>query len=232
MHQLFRIAKRLLNIQLTTLYFFTKSSINLKENEITLDSLQRKRIISAFILIFLSLWVTASNLAFAKDVSNEVPENATAKTYGDGWNCNQGYRVRKGACIAVTLPANAYLTNKTYRQGWECQRSFLRINNTCVPIKVPINGYLDYSGIKVKCERGYLLVNKTCEAIKVPANGYLKESSFGPGWTCERGYRASKGNCIALKIPKNAHIGFSGKVWECNKPYIKKQDNCILPVKY
>lgn len=232
MQQLFRIAKRLLNIQLTTLYFFAKSSIKLKVYEITLDGLQRTRVISAYIVIFLSLWVTSPSLVFAKDVSNDVPENATAKRYGDGWNCNQGYRESKGACAAVKVPANAYPTNKTYGQGWKCKRSFREVNNTCNHIKVPENGYLDYSGIKVKCDRGYLLVNKNCEVIKVPANGYLEKSSYGPGWTCKRGYRADKGACIALKIPENAHIGFSGKVWECNKPYIKKQNNCILPVKY
>ena len=229
--QLFRITKRLLNTQLTILYFFAQSSINLKVYEIALDGFQQIRVISAYILIFLSLWVTAPNLVFAEGVSNDVPENATAKRFGDGWNCNQGYRESKGACAAVKVPANAYPTNKTYGQGWKCKRSFREVNDACYPIKVPKNGYLDYSGIKVKCDRGYLLVNKTCKAIKVPANGYLEVSSYGPGWKCERGYQADKGACIALKIPANAHIGYSGKKWECNKPYIEKQNNCIFPVK-
>ena len=233
MQQLFRIAKRLLNIQLTTLYFFAKSSINLKAYKITLDGLQRTRVISAYILIFLSLWVTTPSLVFAKGVSYDVPKNATAntKSYGNRWNCNKGYRESKGACTTIKVPTNAYPTNKTYGQGWECKRGFREVSGTCIHITVPENGYLDYSGITVKCDRGYLLVNKTCEAIKVPANGYLVESSLGSGWTCERGYRADKGACIALKIPENAHIGYSGKAWECNKPYIKKQNNCILSVK-
>ena len=228
MQHLFRIAKRLLNIQLTTLYFFTKSSFNLKIYKMALDGLQRTRVISAYILIFLSLWATAPNLVYAKGVSNGMPENASAKSYGDGWNCNIGYRENKGACTALKIPANAYPTNKTYGQGWECKRSYREINETCDYIKVPKNGYLDYSGIRVKCNRGYLMVKKTFEVINVPANGYLEESSYGPGWTCERGYRADKGACIALKIPENAHIGYSGKVWECDKPYTKKQNNCIL----
>lgn len=227
--QLTRTTQQLLNIQSATFYFVTKYFIHLKRYGIVLGRLQRTRTMPAYILIFLLAIVPS--LVFAKGVTNDVPENATAKSYGNGWNCNQGYRESKGACAAVKVPANAYPTNKTYGQGWECKRGFREVNNNCNHIKVPKNGYLDYSGIKVKCDRGYLLVNKTCKAIKVPVNGYLKESSYGSGWTCERGYRVEKGACVALNIPENAHIGFSGKVWECNRPYIREQDNCILPVK-
>ena len=223
--QLFKITKRLLNIQSATL-------INLKIYGITLDRSQRTHVMPIYILIFLFLLIMSPSLVFAKSVSNNIPENATAKNYGDGWNCNQGYRESKGLCLAIKVPANAYLTNKSYGQGWKCKRSFREANNTCNHIKVPNNGYLDYTGVIVKCDRGYLMVNKNCEAIKVPANGYLRStSSHGPGWTCDRGYRVDKGACIALKVPENAHIGYSGKEWECNKPYIKKQNNCVFPVK-
>lgn len=231
MQQLFRIAKQLLNIQLTTLYFFTKPSFKLKVYETTLDVLQQTRVISGYTLIFLSLWITAPSLVSAKSASNDLPENATAKSYGEGWNCNQGYRERKGACFAVRVPANAYPTNKTYGKGWECKRGFREAVNACEQIKVPQNGYLDYTGIKVKCDRGYLLVKKHCVLIKVPENGYLKASSYGPGWECERGYRADRGACKPFKVPENAYISYSGKEWECSKPHVKKRGKCILPVK-
>jgi len=232
MQQLFRTTKWLLNIQLTALYFFAKSSINLKVYKISLNGLQRTRVISTYILIFLSLWVTTTpSLVFAKGASNDIPENASAKSYGDGWNCNKGYRKSKGVCAAIVVPANAYPTNKSYGQGWECKRSYREVDNTCNYIKVPEHAYLDYSGVKVKCDRGYLMVKKKCEVIKVPANGYLEESSYGPGWKCERGYRVGDGACIALKIPENAHISYSGKAWDCNKPYTRQQNSCILPAK-
>ena len=235
MQQLFKIAKRLLSIQLTTLYFFSKSPISLNAYEITLNKLQRSCVISAYMLIFLALWGATPSSVFAKGNSNEVlngiPENASARSYGSGWNCNKGYRESEGACDEIIVPANAYATNKTYGKGWECKRSFLEVNNSCNFIKVPENAYLDYSGNKVKCDRGYLMVNKTCELIKVPANGFLDVSSYGPGWKCLRGYRADNGVCIALKIPENAHIGYSGKAWECNNPYTRKQNQCVLTVK-
>lgn len=231
MQQLFRTPKLLLNLQLPTLHLFTYSSINLKIYEITLNGLQRTRVISAYVLMFLFLWLSAPNHVFAKGVSDEIPENATAKSYGNGWNCNMGYRESKGACTAVMVPDNAYPTNRTYGKGWECKRGFREYDKHCQHIMVPENGYLDYSGTRVKCDRGYLMVNKICDAIKVPANGYLKDSSYGSGWTCERGYRENKTDCVALNIPENAHIGFSGNVWECNMPYIKKKNNCILSIK-
>jgi len=227
--ELTRTTQQLLKIQSATFYFVTKSFTHLKRYGIVLSRLQGTRTMPAYILIF--LLVIVPGLVFAKETSTKTPENATAKSYGSGWNCNPGFRESKGGCATIKIPVNAYPTNKTYGQGWECKRGFREVNNNCNHIKVPKNGYLDYSGIKVKCDRGYLLVNKTCKAIKVPVNGYLKESSYGSGWTCERGYRANKGACVALKIPENAHIDYSGKAWECNKPYSKKQNNCILQVK-
>ena len=47
-----------------------------------------------------------------------MPENASAKSYGEGWVCNVGYRlVNNDACAAVTAPENAFETNRTYGPG-------------------------------------------------------------------------------------------------------------------
>lgn len=231
MLQLFKVSKRLLNKPLTVFNIFRKISIHSKVYERPLNRLLRPRFTSAYTLLFLSLWGSVPSLVFAKDAPNKLPANATLNNYGDGWSCNNGFRESKGACAAIKVPANAFSTNKSYGQGWECERGFKQDNNTCNQLKVPKNGYLDYSGLRVKCNRGYLMVNKICVLIKVPVNGYLELSAYGPGWTCERGFRADKGACVTLKVPKNAHIGYSGKVWECNNPYIKKNNKCILPVK-
>ncbi len=212
-------ANWLLNMQLNPLQFINNSpgAIYLSE-----------RCISGYILIFLALWTVFPGIAVAKDVSIDVPDNATANSYGEGWSCNIGYRESKGRCAFVKVPANAYPTNKTYGQGWQCNYGFREMNKTCNLVKVPNNGYLDYSGVRVECNRGYQMVNELCVVITVPVNAYLEKTSYGPGWKCERGYRVENAACVALKVPENAHIGYSGKAWECNKPYIKSQGKCIL----
>lgn len=221
------INQQLLNIQSAAFHFVTNSVLHLKRYGIFRGRGQRPLQKPAYILIFLLAIVPG--FVFADETPEKIPENATAKSYGGGWSCNKGFRESKGGCIAIRIPENAYPNNKSYGPGWECKRGFREAGETCKRINVPVNGYLDYSGMTVKCNRGYLMVDKTCKAIKVPVNAYLNESSYGTGWTCERGYRVERGACVALKIPENAHIGFSGKTWECNRPYIRQLDNCILP---
>jgi len=231
MLQPLKIPKLLLNIQLTPLYLLVTSSNISKKCLILLDGRQRVSYRATYLMLFLCLIVALPNHVFAKGVANDIPDNAKANSYGDGWSCNLGYRENKEGCAAVIVPANAYSTDRQYGKGWECKRGYLEVDGTCSYINVPKNGYLDYSGIRVKCDRGFLMINNSCEAIKVPANGYLEVSSYGPGWACQRGYRIDKDDCVALSVPENAHIGFSGNVWECNTPFIKRRNNCVISVK-
>ena len=230
MLQLFNVSRFQLSELFTVYAFFEKINIHLKSHKIKYDGIVQSRFSSIYTLLLLVLCGSTPNLVFAQKVSNGLPENASMNRYGDGWICDEGYRESKGACAAIKVPANAFPTNKSYGQGWECNRGFKESDNNCYKIKVPKNGYLDYTGIRVKCNRGYIMDNKSCKLIKVPANGYLELSAYGPGWTCERGFRADNDACVALKVPKNAHIGYSGKVWECDNPYIKKNNDCIMPV--
>ena len=85
-------------------------------------------------------------LVFAQDRSVEVPEHAHAKSYGDRWECDKGYREVNGGCAAVKVPANAYPTNKIYGRGWECNRGFLEVDTTCLLVKIPSNAYLNSRG--------------------------------------------------------------------------------------
>ncbi len=227
--QHYRIATRLLNIQTIIILYCKGLPISIMDDKITPGSQHRARSLSMFILILLSLWIIVPGHAFSKGVSDAVPENASVKSYGDGWRCNPGYRENEGGCAAIKVPDNAYPTNKTYGNGWLCKHGYRETNNTCMLIMVPENGYIDYSGLRVKCDRGYLMLDDVCVEIKVPANAYLKESYYGPGWICERGYQAVKGACVALSIPVNAHIRFSGRAWDCNKPYIERRGSCYLP---
>ena len=71
-------------------------------------------IISIRALILLERLATVSGLSFAQGDSVEVPDNARAKEYGNGWECDLGYRAVNEASIAVRLPTNVYLTNTSY----------------------------------------------------------------------------------------------------------------------
>ena len=126
-----------------------------------------------------------------------LPANASAKSYGDGWTCDRGYRAERGACQPIEVPANALATQTSYGRGWECRRGFREVNGAC-------------------------------NAIEVPANGYLNAAEIGPGWKCERGFRATGDACIAIALPENAHIDYSGNDWECDHPYSKLPDGCVL----
>ena len=184
--------------------------------------------LSVYSLLVFSLLAASPGYVYAKNDDVKLPENATARSYGTGWNCDKGYREKNNGCAAILIPENAYSTNKTYGRGWECKRSFRKIDDTCILIKVPTNGYLDHSGKQLKCNRGYLINNDSCDAIDIPENGFLETSSYGPGWECERGYRAEKNKCIALELPANSHIDYSGNSWECDTPYLENNDQCTL----
>ena len=88
-------------------------------------------------LILLALLATAPAVAFAQSSTVGVPENARAKAYGSGWECDPGYREVNGGCAGVEIPANAYPTNESYGSGWECDRGFRQLDETCVAINVP-----------------------------------------------------------------------------------------------
>ncbi len=56
--------------------------------------------------------------AFGQSAGQQVPENASAKSYGDGRECNIGLWLNKNACVPVIVPKNAYGTEQSYGSGW------------------------------------------------------------------------------------------------------------------
>lgn len=186
------------------------------------------RVMVAGILMSIALGPTS-----ASDSSGRMPENASVNKYGSGWLCDHGYREIEGECKGIEIPANAYGTKTSYGRGWECSRGYRVLENECIRIEVPPNGYLDASSRRPwKCNRGYRARNETCVAIDVPSNGYLSGSSYGTGWKCERGFEVVDDGCIALKLPENAHIDYSGNDWACNRPFRKKDNQCVLSTHY
>jgi hypothetical protein len=68
----------------------------------------------------------APSVVFAQASRVEMPANAHAKSYGDGWECDRGFRNVAQACVAVKLPANAH--TDTSGDGWECRRGYRRVD--------------------------------------------------------------------------------------------------------
>jgi len=158
----------------------------------------------------------------------EMPENAHAKSYRSGWDCDLGFREANGVCEAVMVPANAFPSKSSYGRGWDCSHGYLKTDEVCVAVKVPENAHLAASGNRWDCGRGYLKTDAACVAINLPANGYLSDSAYGPGWRCDRGYQTVNVACVAVIVPENAHLDYSGNDWGCNHPYRKKEERCVL----
>ena len=55
-------------------------------------------VISFRALIFLALLAAVSGPSFAQGDSVEVPDNARAKEYGKGWECNRPFNKRREKC--------------------------------------------------------------------------------------------------------------------------------------
>ncbi len=93
------------------------------------------------------------------------------------------------------------------------------------------NGYLTNVsyGSGWACDRGYRATEQDCLAIVVPMNGYLLDASYGSGWKCHRGYEGVGEACVAVRLPENAHLDYSGNEWDCDPPYRRELDRCVLP---
>lgn len=142
--------------------------------------------------------LSALLLAWSTPVSAQrggvtIPDNARAKGYGSGWECDRGYRVVGKACLEVLIPKNAFSTNSTFGNGWECSWGFRQNKNACDAIKVPANAYLNSFGDKWKCNRGYRLAAENCVEIVLPENAHLGFS--GNEWECNRPYRKQRDRC-------------------------------------
>ena len=158
-----------------------------------------------------------------------MPENAGAKSYGDGWECNIGYRLSGEACAAITVPDNAYETNRTYGPGWACLHGFRKSDETtCVAVVVPDGGFLAPSGERWHCMRGFLKIDDTCRRIVLPANAYLTDTTFGSAWDCERGFEAAGDLCVAIAVPANAYLNTSsyGQPWKCERGFFEEAGLC------
>ena len=114
--------------------------------------------------ISLLLASVPSGAAFSQIATGAPPQNAHAKPYGTGWQCDFGYREMNRGCTAIEVPANAHLVDVTFGRGWGCDRGYRAAGDACTKVEVPANAYL----------------------TDTPNNGR--------GWECNRGYRAANTN--------------------------------------
>ncbi len=162
-----------------------------------------------------------------------IPENAHAKSYSDGWECDRGYRVDGEVCAVIDVPENAYKTNSTYGTGWSCLHGFRETDGPeCVEVVVPEGGFLDPSGVRWHCLRGYEKSDDTCMKISLPENAYLSSGLYGSSWHCERGFDVVEDTCSAIEVPENAFLNTSGygKPWICERGFFEKDDTCLAVV--
>lgn len=141
--------------------------------------------------------------AFGQTAGQLVPENASAKSYGNGWECLHGLRrTDEIACVAVELPEGGFFDPSG--EQWRCLRGHIKLDDACQEIVRPANAYLaDPSfGSTWTCERRFEATGDQCTAIAIPANGYLNGSGYGQPWRCERGFFEQTVLCEAVRSPQ------------------------------
>ena len=134
------------------------------------------RSFEALIMVALAGLIAATLPLLAQTQASQMPANAQAKSYGDGWECIRGFRQDGDACLATIVPENAYATNRTYGSGWACLHGYREVDSvSCLEVIVPDGGYLDPSGNSWSCHRGYMKVDDICLEIVLPSNAYLAD---------------------------------------------------------
>jgi hypothetical protein len=188
-----------------------------------------KVFLTEFLALALVAFITIGSPSFAQSQSSPMPANAQPKSYGDGWECDRGYRRDGDACLAVIVPQNAYATNRTYGRSWECLYGFQEVDDaTCLEVVVPKGGYLDTSGQRWNCLRGYMKVDDICLEVVVPNNAYLSTDAYGAAWLCNRGYQVEGDTCVAITVPENAYLDDAsyGTGWKCNRGFAESNGGC------
>jgi hypothetical protein len=158
-----------------------------------------------------------------------IPDGASARSYGGGWECDLGYRAEGDVCEAIDIPDNAFKTNRAYGVGWACLHGFTETEaSTCIEVIVPDGAFLDPSGERWECLRGFREKQETCQEIKVPKNAYLTDDEYGTGWKCARRFEAVGSNCALIDVPDNAYLNALdyGRPWTCERGFFEKNDLC------
>ena len=129
-----------------------------------MNRIQRLRVIPILCVTGSMLFVGIPGQALAQATNRQIPENAEASSYGDGWRCNPGYRESNGACAAIEIPESGFATSLSYGTGWECDRGYRADGDDCVIVEIPENAHLDSGGNDWNCDRPYSKRSDRCVA--------------------------------------------------------------------
>jgi H+/Cl- antiporter ClcA len=81
------------------------------------------------VLVALSALVLITSGALSAAAQSTVallPENAHTRSYGGGWQCDQGFRPADGACVEAVVPENAYATTRATASAGSAIAGLLR----------------------------------------------------------------------------------------------------------
>jgi hypothetical protein len=85
-----------------------------------------------FPLIYLLLLAAVPDHAFGQDRSVGIPEHASAKRFGSGWECDRGHRAAREACVALEIPEYAHLDYSG--NDWVCNEPYRKQQGRCARI--------------------------------------------------------------------------------------------------
>ena len=89
------------------------------------QDLSRPAVLYRSVLYMVLLALVLGSATAVVLAQTDAPMNARAKRYGDGWDCDRGYRKVSQSCVAVKVPTNARLDYSG--DGWECNRGYRRV---------------------------------------------------------------------------------------------------------
>ncbi len=105
-------------------------------------------------LAFVAL-IAIGSPSFAQSQSAQMPANAQQNSYGEGLECDRGYRRDGDACLAIIVSENVYFDDASYGPGWKCNRGFAESDDGNAEIYLPENAPLDRSVNRWECHRNF-----------------------------------------------------------------------------
>ena len=80
------------------------------------------------LMVLIASLLAQPEIVVAEESGATLPDHATARSYGNGWDCNAGYRKSEDSCVLINVPPHAYLSDRGYGRGWECVWGYREAN--------------------------------------------------------------------------------------------------------
>lgn len=192
--------------------------------------IEPRRLLTISASLFFGTALLAASASVSSRANERVPPpNAHTSPYG-GWDCSRGFSQVEGTCVAIRVPANAYLDS--FGRGWDCNRGYVKDDQglRCKAVRIPTNAHVDDEedfGAGWECDRRYRKVSGGCTRVLVPANAYYSELSLDRAWECNPGYRREGDGCMAVPAPVHGFLVGDQDEWACDRGFKKSADSCV-----